>query len=247
VSRYKLIVEYDGAPFQGWQRQENGPSVQQTLEEAVHGFSGETVVVEGAGRTDSGVHATAQTAHFDLPTDRFDASVVMNALNAHLRAHPISVLSAEHVPDDFHARFSATWRSYRYAILNRPAPPAIELGRVWHVQKPLDVERMRAGAAYLIGHHDFTTFRATQCQARSPEKTLDRLEIERVGEHVIVKVQSRSFLHNQVRIMVGTLKLVGEGKWTPERVGQALAARDRRAGGQTAPAQGLYLTGVGYD
>lgn len=246
MSRFKLTLEYDGRAFVGWQRQANGPSVQAALEDAVHAFSGERVTVEGAGRTDAGVHAEAQVAHLDLSGERFEARVVMNALNAHLRPLPVAVLAAVVVSDGFHARFSALWRSYRYVIVNRRPPLALDAGRAWRVPRPLEVEAMREASAHLLGHHDFTSFRASQCQAKSPVKTLDRLDIQRRGERVEVTAQARSFLHHQVRNMVGSLKLVGEGKWPPLRIRQALEARDRSAAGPTAPAVGLYLTGVGY-
>lgn len=246
MPRYRLTVEYDGAPFVGWQRQDNGPSVQESLEDAVFAFSGERVEVAGAGRTDTGVHAEAQVAHIDLASDRFEARTVMNAVNAHLRPLPIAVLSVEAVGEDFHARFSATWRAYRYVIVNRRAPLALDLGRAWHVMMPLDVEAMQAGADRLIGHHDFTSFRAVQCQSKSPLKTLDLLQVSRHGERVVVEARARSFLHHQVRNIVGTLKLVGEGKWRPEDVTRALEARARAAAGPTAPAEGLTLVAVGY-
>ena len=248
MPRFKLTVEYDGRPFVGWQRQANGPSVQQALEEAVTAFSGETVEVAGAGRTDAGVHATGQVAHLDLTKERFDANTVMQAVNAHLRlkSAAIAVLDCITVPDDFHARFSAIERRYRYEILNRRAHPALDAGRVWHVVAPLDPVAMHAAAQRLLGHHDFTSFRATQCQAASPEKTLDRLDVEGAGERIVIVAAARSFLHHQVRNMVGTLRLVGEGKWQADDVTAALVARDRTAAGPTAPADGLTLTGVGY-
>ena len=246
MPRFRLTIEYDGAPFVGWQRQDNGPTVQAALEDAVAAFSGERVEVAGAGRTDTGVHATGQVAHIDLATDRFDARTVMNAVNAHLVPRPVAVLAVETVGPDFHARFSATWRAYRYVIVNRGAHLALEAGRAWHVKAPLDLAAMQAGADRLLGHHDFTSFRATQCQTKSPMKTLDSLQVSRHGERILVEARSRSFLHHQVRNMVGTLKLVGEGKWSPDDVTRALQARDRTAAGPTAPAGGLTLTGVGY-
>lgn len=246
MPRFRLTVEYDGAPFVGWQRQDNGPSVQAALEDAVYAFSGERVEVAGAGRTDTGVHAEGQVAHFDLASDRFEAGTVMNAVNAHLRPLPVAVLFVTVADSDFHARFSATWRSYRYVIVNRQAPLALDAGRAWHIKVPLDVEAMAAGAERLIGHRDFTSFRATHCQAPSPMKTLDVLQISRLGERIVVEAKARSFLHHQVRNMVGTLKLVGEGKWQPADVTVALEARSRAAAGPTAPAEGLTLTAVGY-
>ncbi|GHD56592.1 tRNA pseudouridine synthase A [Thalassobaculum fulvum] len=246
MPRFRLTIEYDGAPFVGWQRQDNGPSVQASLEDAVLAFSGERVEVVGAGRTDTGVHAEAQVAHLDLASERFEARTVMNAVNAHLRPLPVAVLAAEAVGEDFHARFSAVWRAYRYVIVNRRAPLALDLGRAWHVMAPLDVAAMQAGADRLLGHHDFTSFRAVQCQAKSPLKTLDLVRVSRHGERVVVEAKARSFLHHQVRNIVGTLKLVGEGKWRPDDVTRALEARDRTAAGPTAPADGLTLVAVGY-
>jgi tRNA pseudouridine38-40 synthase len=246
VPRYKLTIEYCGTGFVGWQRQPNGLSIQQALETALHRFCGEKVAVFGAGRTDAGVHALAQVAHIDLARDAAPDEV-RNAVNYHLRPHPISVLSAEPVGSDFDARLSATGRNYLYRILNRRAPPALERGRVWHVPPPLDAAAMHEGAGHLVGHHDFSTFRDSQCQAKSPVKTLDTLEVSRVGEEIHVAARARSFLHHQVRNMVGTLKLVGIGRWQPDDVARALAARDRRAGGPTAPPEGLALVAVRYD
>jgi tRNA pseudouridine38-40 synthase len=245
VTRWKIIIEYDGGPFVGWQRQDNGPSVQGALEEAVRGFSGERVTVHGAGRTDSGVHALGQTAHFDLARDT-EADTVRDALNFHLKPNPVAVLRAEAVDDDFHARFSATRRHYLYRILNRRPPPTLETGRVWHVAAPLDAGAMHAAAQRLTGNHDFTSFRATACQADSPVKTLEKLAVSQAGEEVHITAIARSFLHHQVRNMAGTLKLVGEGKWSADDVAAALAASDRSQAGPTAPAEGLYLTRVDY-
>lgn len=246
MPRFKLTIEYDGRPYVGWQRQATGPSVQEHLEDAVYAFSRERIEVAGAGRTDKGVHATGQVAHIHLQSDRFDAFRVRKAINALIRPEPIAVLEAEPVSDDFHARFSAVERRYRYEILNRRPPPALDAGRVWHVAAPLDADAMHAAAQRLVGHHDFTSFRATQCQSKSPEKTLDQLDIRREGDRIVAIARSRSFLHHQVRNMVGTLKLVGEGKWTADDVSAALAARDRASAGPTAPADGLYLTDVLY-
>jgi len=246
MPRFRLTIEYDGAPFVGWQRQATGSTVQEALEDAVAAFSGERVEVAGAGRTDTGVHAAGQVAHIDLESDRFDARTVMNAVNAHLVPRPIAVLAVAAVGPDFHARFSATWRSYRYVIVNRGAHLALDAGRAWHVKAALDTTAMQAGADRLLGHHDFTSFRATHCQSKSPMKTLDRLQVSRHGDRIYVEARSRSFLHHQVRNMVGTLKLVGEGKWRPDDVTRALDARDRAAAGPTAPAGGLTLTAVGY-
>lgn len=245
MTRYKIIVEYDGGDFVGWQRQANGPSVQAALEEAIHGFCGETVLVEGAGRTDAGVHALAQAAHFDLAKDT-TADTVMKALNFHLKPAPVAVLTAEAVSENFHARFSAICRAYLYRIVNRRAPLALERGRAWFVPQPLDAAAMHAAAQLLVGHHDFTSFRASECQARSPVKTLDVLSVARDGDLIEVRAEARSFLHHQVRNFVGSLKLVGEGKWSADDLKAALEARDRAAAGPTAPAAGLYLTEVGY-
>ena len=245
MPRYKLTIEYDGTGLLGWQRQVNGMSVQQLLEEAIQKFCGETVVVKGAGRTDSGVHATGQVAHIDLEGAR-EPRVVMNAVNYHLKPAAVAITAVEEVDGEFDARFSATGRQYLYRILNRTAPPTLTRNHVWHVIQPLDMDAMNEAAGVLIGRHDFTTFRATQCQAKSPVKTLDRLEFHRVGEEIHATVAARSFLHNQVRAMVGTLSLVGLGRWTKEDVAAALESRDRQAGGPNAPAHGLYLTHVRY-
>ena len=246
MPRYRLTVEYCGAGLVGWQRQPNGLSIQEVLETAIRRFCGEQVTVFGAGRTDAGVHALAQVAHVNLARTA-EPEEMRSAVNHHLRPHAISVLQVEPVASDFDARLSATGRHYLYRILNRRAPPALDRGRVWHVAPPLDVVAMQAGARHLIGHHDFTTFRDSLCQAKSPVKTLDALDLSRVGEEIRVTARARSFLHHQVRNMVGTLKLVGLGRWQPDDVARALAARDRRAGGPTAPADGLALVGVRYE
>ena len=245
MPRYRLLVEYHGTPFVGWQRQRDGISVQGEIEAALLRFCGEAVEVTAAGRSDAGVHATGQVSHFDLARP-FDPGRVRDALNFHLRPHPIVVRAAEQAAADFHARFSASGRAYLYRIVNRRAPLAIDRHRAWWVAMPLDAEAMAQGAVHLLGRHDFTSFRAAACQANSPLKSLDKLTVTRADEEIRIVARARSFLHHQVRNMVGTLKLVGEGKWPPERVAGALAARDRAAAGPTAPAEGLYLTGVTY-
>jgi tRNA pseudouridine38-40 synthase len=245
MPRYKLTLEYDGSGFVGWQMQPNGPSVQQVLEEAVERFCGERVRVNGAGRTDAGVHALGQTAHLDLARAA-PLEEIQGALNYHVRPAPVSVLAVEAVADDFDARRSAKGRHYLYRIVNRRAPVVLERGRVWHVGPELDAAAMHEAAQRLLGRHDFTTFRDSLCQAKSPVKTLDRLDVARLGEEITITAAARSFLHHQVRNMVGTLKLVGAGKWSADDVSAALEARDRRAGGPTAPPDGLYLVRVLY-
>lgn len=245
--RYKLTIEYDGTNLLGWQKQLDGPSVQTHLEQAVFAFIHQEVEVVGAGRTDAGVHALAQVAHLDLEND-FDSYRLRGAINAHLRKNkaPVSVLEVEKATEDFHARFSATGRGYLYRILNRPAAPALEKNRVWWVPYNLDVDKMRQGAQYLIGHHDFTSFRAAACQSLSPIKTLDKIEISTFGNEIRFIVEAKSFLHHQVRNIVGTLKMVGDGYYQPEDIKTILEAKDRKAGGVTAPASGLYLNKVEY-
>ena len=245
MPRYKLTIEYDGTPFVGWQVQDNGVSVQGAIAAAVTAFSGETVPVQGAGRTDAGVHARGQVAHVDLAKD-WETDSVRDALNFHLRPQPVAVLSAERVGDDFDARFSAIKRHYLYRIVNRRADLALEASRGWRVGRPLDAEAMHGAAQRLVGRHDFTTFRATECQAKSPVKTLERLDVARGGEELNVTAVARSFLHHQVRSMVGSLVHVGEGKWSAGDLAAALAARDRARCGQVAPPQGLYLVRVEY-
>ncbi len=245
MPRYKITVEYDGTPFVGWQVQENGPSVQGAIAAAIEAFSGEKASVQGAGRTDAGVHALGQVAHFDLAGER-DLGTIRDALNAHLRPHPIAVLAAERVPDDFDARRSARARHYLYRIANRRPDLALERGRAWRVMRPLDVVAMHEAAQRLVGRHDFTTFRSSECQAKSPVKTLDRLDVSRSGEDVQVRASARSFLHNQVRSMVGSLVLVGEGKWSADDLSRALVACHRAACGPVAPPEGLYLVRVDY-
>ena len=244
MPRYKLTIEYDGSPFSGWQMQDR-PTVQGRLTEAIKAFSGDDMIPRGAGRTDAGVHALGQVAHVDLTKD-WPAKKVRDALNAHLRPDPISVLACEEVPEGFDARFSAKTRHYRYRIVNRRSPLALERDRAWHVIYRLDEAALHEAAQVLVGHYDFTTFRSTECQAASPEKTLDRLAVTREGEEVRIETSSRSFLHNQVRSMVGSLRLVGGGKWTKADLKKALEARDRTACGPVAPAYGLYLVKVDY-
>ncbi|SDT89111.1 tRNA pseudouridine(38-40) synthase TruA [Stappia sp. ES.058] len=245
MPRYKITVDYDGRPFVGWQRQDNGPSVQAVIERAIRAFAGETVSIGGAGRTDSGVHALGQVAHLDLEKD-WPAATVLGALNFHCQPDPVALLDCEKMHDGFDARFSAIRRHYRYRIANRVAPLTHDRGLAWHVKKPLDADAMHEAAQVFVGRHDFTTFRHTRCQAKSPWKTLEAFRVRREGEVVIAECSSRSFLHNQVRSMVGTLRLVGDGRWTAEDVAQALAARDREACGPVAPPDGLYLTRVDY-
>jgi tRNA pseudouridine38-40 synthase len=245
MARWKLTLEYDGGPFSGWQRQENGPSIQASLEEAIFKFCAESVTVAGAGRTDAGVHALGQVAHADI-AKAVTPDKLRDALNAHLRPAPIAVLRAEEVAPEFHARFDATARHYLYRIVNRRSPLTLDRGHAWAVQIALDAEAMHAGAQHLIGNHDFTTFRATECQAKSPVKTLDRFSVSRHGEEIAIEASARSFLHHQVRSMVGSLKLVGEGKWLPVDMKRALAARDRAACGPVSPPDGLYLVRVDY-
>jgi len=245
MPRYRITVEYDGGPFVGWQRQENGPSIQQSLEEAITAFCGERPTVHGAGRTDAGVHALGQVAHFDLERPQA-LRAVRDAINYHLRPAPIGVIDAEEVPLDFDARRSARGRAYLYRILNRRTPPVLDRGHVWHVGTPLDAAAMHEAAQRLVGRHDFSSFRAALCQAASPVKTLDALDVTRIDDEVRIEARARSFLHNQVRILTGTLRLVGEGKWTADDLAAALAARDRTAAGPTALPDGLYLTAVAY-
>lgn len=245
MPRYRVTIEYDGTPFVGWQIQAVGRSVQGRLTEAIQCFCGEAVVVRGAGRTDAGVHARGQVAHFDL-SRAWEPFKVREALNYHLKPDPIVVLDATEVPSDFDARFSATNRRYLYRILARKAPPALDRNRVWWVPRALDPDRMAEASAHIVGRHDFTTFRAAGCQAASPVKTLDRLDVRHVGEEIQIEAEARSFLHHQVRSLAGSLKHVGEGKWTPADMRAALEARDRARCGALAPSRGLYLIGVDY-
>ncbi len=245
MPRYRMTIEYDGRPYRGFQAQGALPSVQGAIEKAVLGFCGEAIRVHASGRTDTGVHATGQVIHIDLAKD-WKVEVVQNALNAHLVPEPISILDVRIAEEGWHARFSAKERRYQYRVLNRMAPPALDQGRVWHVKKPIDAEAMHEAAQVLVGHHDFTTFRDMQCQAKSPMKTLDVAAVRREGEMVLLEFASRSFLHRQVRSMAGSLVEVGVGRWTRDDLKAALEARDRRACGPVAPADGLYFTGVSY-
>ena len=245
MTRWRLTIEYDGGPFMGWQRQDHGPSVQQTLEEAVKRMTGEDAQLMAAGRTDAGVHALAMSAHVDIARS-LTPHRLREGLNALVRPHPISVIEVETVADDWHARFSCVGRRYLYRVLNRRAPAALDHGRVWHIPVPLEVEAMREGAAHLVGRHDFTTFRSAQCQSDSPVKTLDRLEVSKVGEEIHIEAAARSFLHHQVRSMVGCLAMVGRGQWEPGDIEKALEARDRSALGFNAPPDGLYFVEAIY-
>jgi tRNA pseudouridine38-40 synthase len=245
MPRYRVTLEYDGGGFVGWQRQDNGPSIQGALENAIEKFSSERVTVHGAGRTDAGVHALGQVAHFDL-AKAYEADKVRDALNHFVRPDAIAVTAAALAGDNFHARFSATGRHYLFRILTRRAPPAIERGHTWHVTHDLDADAMHHAAQALTGQHDFTTFRAAECQAKSPVKTLDVLDVSRAADEIHVRASARSFLHHQVRSMVGSLKLVGEGKWSARDIADALAAADRSRCGPVAPPEGLYLVRVDY-
>ncbi|CAA2137390.1 tRNA pseudouridine(38-40) synthase TruA [Hyphomicrobium sp. ghe19] len=245
MPRYRITIEYDGTPFVGWQRQAEGLSIQGLLEDAIRKFTGETVGVRGAGRTDAGVHALGQVAHVDLTKD-WAASRVRDAMNFHLRPHPIGIVASDPIDPTFDARFSAVMRHYRYRLLTRRAPPILDKNRVWWTMRDLDAEAMADAAKVFVGRHDFTTFRAAQCQAPSPVKTLDVFDIRRSGDEIVCEISARSFLHHQVRSMVGSLKLVGEGKWSREDIVSALAARNREACGTVSPASGLYLVGVDY-
>lgn len=245
MTRFALTLEFDGTPFMGLQRQPHGPSVQQSLEEAAKGVTGEDITLFSAGRTDSGVHALAMRSHMDIAKP-FDPFRLMQALNAHLRPDPIAVTACEVKPDDWHARFSCTGREYEYRIINRRAPLTLDKGRAWHVARPLDADAMHEAAQALVGRHDFTTFRSAHCQAADPVKTLDKLTVRRAGDEVIVHAAARSFLHHQVRSMVGTLALVGLGQWRVAQVGEALAKKNRNALGLNAPPVGLYFMNAHY-
>ncbi|WCT74574.1 tRNA pseudouridine(38-40) synthase TruA [Sphingomonas naphthae] len=245
MTRFRLTVEFDGRPFMGWQRQDHGPSVQQAIEEAVFAVSGEAVSLQAAGRTDAGVHGLAMAAHVDVEKP-FAPFRLMEAINAKVRPHPIAILDCAEVPADWHARFSCTGRRYVYRIVNRRAPLALEAGRAWRIAAPLDAEAMHAAAQQLVGLHDFTTFRSVHCQSASAVKSLDRLAVRRVGDAIEVEAAARSFLHHQVRSMVGCLALVGQGKWSAADLRAALEARDRAALGHNAPPDGLYFVGADY-
>lgn len=245
MTRFAFTVEFDGRPFMGWQRQAHGPSVQQAIEEALERITGERAVLHCAGRTDAGVHGFAMRAHADIAKD-IAPFRLMEALNAHLKPDPVAILACEVVADDWHARFSCVGRAYVYHILNRRAPLTFEKGLVWQVPQPLDAIAMAEGAAHLIGRHDFTTFRSAHCQAESPVKSLDRLDVVREGDRIAIHAEARSFLHHQVRSMVGCLALVGMGNWTPANMATALAAKDRGALGLNAPPDGLYFVEAKY-
>lgn len=246
TQRWKITIEYDGNDFVGWQAQNNGTSVQQVIEEAVYTLSGERLRLQVAGRTDAGVHALGQVAHFDLQHEYNDHEI-RNALNFHMRPHAVSIVKAEAMTKDFHARFGAERRYYRYAMMNRPAPPVIGRQYMWHIPKPLDVAAMQQAAKHFVGHHDFTSFRASECQAKSPIRTLDVLEISTEGDMIYFDLNARSFLHHQVRNLVGTLRRVGDRSWHPDVIPEILAAKDRSKAGPTAPAYGLFFIKVDYD
>ena len=248
MKRWKLVIEYNGTPYNGWQRQEMQPSVQQAIEEAIYKFCQQDIRIQAAGRTDTGVHALGQVAHFDLdygsrPITGYELA---KAINAHLRPQPVVVLSAEEADHEFHARFMAVNKLYRYRIINRVSPLGLDQNLAWHFWKPLDVDAMHDAAQVLIGRHDFTTFRDSECQAKSPVRTLDRIELVRRGDEIIMEIEGKSFLHHQVRNTIGTLVLVGQGKWTKADFKKALEAKDRTKGGMTAPPEGLYLVRIDY-
>ena len=247
MTKFKVTIEYDGTNFVGWQKQNNGPSIQQSLEHALETFSGDKIEVVGAGRTDSGVHALSMVAHIDLKTDKFSSDTIKKAVNYHLGKQPITVLNITPIDQSFHARFSAKNRRYLYRILNRSTPPALDIGRVWFIPRKLDEIEMQNAASVLIGKHDFTSFRAKHCQALSPDKTIKKLNVNRIGDEIHITAEAKSFLHHQIRNIVGTLKLVGEGRWTREDVQRILNAKDRAIAGPTAPAAGLYFLGVDYE
>ena len=245
MNRFFLTIEYDGANFIGWQKQNTGPSIQECVEKAVESFTNSKIILYGAGRTDAGVHASGQVAHLDLP-NKFSSYQIMEAINAHLINTKIKIINVQLVKKEAHARFSALWRKYRYFILNRQAPPAINQGYVWHQKITLDIEKMKVASKYLIGTHDFSSFRATHCQSKSAVKTLDQISIIKKKESIVITVKARSFLHHQVRNIVGSLKLVGCGKWEPEYIVEVMNKKNRTAAGPTAPAAGLVLTEIKY-
>ncbi len=251
MTRYKLLIEYKGTPFYGWQRQEDLPTIQGAIEDAILKFCQQEVTVQSAGRTDAGVHACGQVAHVNLDPERFSREMddyeISKAINAHLRPSSISILKVEKTANDFHARFNAKNKLYRYRIINRPSFLTFDKDLAWHVKRPLDAETMQKSAQFLLGEHDFSTFRDSECQAKTPKRTLDRLDVLKISdEEIIIEAEALSFLHHQVRNMVGTLALVGEGKWSAEDVRAALEAKDRTKGGPTAPACGLYLVRIDY-
>lgn len=246
MPRYRITVEYDGSTLSGWQRQKDVPSVQELLEMALFNFCGIQTEISGAGRTDAGVHARGQVAHFDLPEEK-DPFRILSAMNFHLIGSPVAVLSAEEADSEFHARFSATFRRYHYRIINRRARLTLDAGRAWHIPETLDSHAMHEAAQLLLGHHDFTTFRDSMCQAKTAQKTLDVLNVTQTDDEILIEGKARSFLHHQMRNMVGSLRLVGNGKWTKDDLKRALEACDRRTGGETAPPAGLTLMEVGYD
>ena len=243
--RWKLIIEYDGLPFNGWQSQKDKSGVQDFLSEAVKNFSNERVKIFAAGRTDSGVHALGQVVHFDLKR-KTDANELREALNSHLKPHPIAILSVEEVDNEFHARFSAIKRHYQYNIINRRAPLTLDKGKYWRVGKPLNIKAMIESSGYLVGNHNFTTFRSTHCQSKSPIKTIDAIQIQQNGLEISISISAKSFLHNQVRSIAGSLKLVGEGKWNEKKIKEILNKEDRTLCGPVAPPEGLYLMKVDY-
>ncbi len=245
MPRYKCLVEYDGLGFNGWQKQDHAPSIQACIENAINLFSGEQPVIYTAGRTDAGVHALGQVFHFDLIKE-FSPERVRGAINQHLKPHKIAIINVEIVSQDFHARFSAKKRYYQYRIINRRSLLALELNRAWHVPVELSLIKMQEAANYLIGHHDFSSFRDGQCQAKSPFKTIDEIKINQIGDIITIDISARSFLHHMVRNIVGTLKMVGEGKWQPDYINHIIAAKDRKEAGPTAPAEGLYFVKVDY-
>ena len=245
MQRWKIIIEYDGGPYVGWQKQDNGVSIQGILEKAIFDFSGENVKIQASGRTDAGVHALAQVAHFDLEKT-ITGLKIREALNYHTKKHPIAIIEANAVNDEFNARFDAKMRYYRYRICDRRAKPALDIGRIWHIPRKLNVAAMHDAAQILIGNHDFTSFRAIQCQAKSPIRSLDSLNVARIGNEIHITAKAKSFLHHQIRNFAGTLHLVGVGKWDKARVKLALDAKDRRQAGPTAPPHGLYLIKIEY-